>query len=92
MHKNITPCPKFYSDRGRIMLDKIDEYKYNIINNEEVRLMTKDEFNSYNRGIALNTVKLERGEMSQKDFITTMKVILGKEVFQETIQIIDENK
>lgn len=54
--------------------------------------MTKDEFNSYNRGIALNTIKLERGEMSQKDFVTTMKVILGKDVFQETIEIMEENK
>jgi hypothetical protein len=55
-------------------------------------VMTKDEFNSYNRGIALNTIKLERGEMSQKDFVTTMKVILGKDVFQETIEIMEENK
>jgi DNA polymerase III sliding clamp (beta) subunit (PCNA family) len=52
--------------------------------------MTAKEFESYTRSIALNTIKLERGEMSQKDYVKTMKVILGKETFEETIKILDE--
>ncbi|MCL1881568.1 MAG: hypothetical protein FWF76_05260 [Oscillospiraceae bacterium] len=52
--------------------------------------MTTKEFESFTRGIAHNTVKLERGIIDTKEFFKTMKVLLGKEIFDETIRIMDE--
>jgi hypothetical protein len=54
--------------------------------------MTKQEFDSYTRGIANSTIKLERGLITQEQHILDMKVILGKETFKEAQEIIDESK
>ena len=54
--------------------------------------MTAQEFKSYTRGIANSTIKLERGEITSEQHILDMKVLLGKEVFSEAREIIDENK
>ena len=52
--------------------------------------MTTKEFESLTGGIALNTVRLKRGEMSIEDFEKFMKITLGKEMFQRAIEILDE--
>lgn len=52
--------------------------------------MTAEEYESLTGGIVLNTVKLERGEMSVVDYVKAMKVIFGKEIFKKTIEILDE--
>jgi len=52
--------------------------------------MTTKEFESFTRGIAHSTVKLERGLIDTKEFAKTMKVLLGLEVFEETVKIMDE--
>ena len=53
--------------------------------------MTAKEFESYTRGIANSTIKLERGLITKEQHILDMKVILGKDIFKETAEIIDEN-
>ncbi|MCL1823254.1 MAG: hypothetical protein FWG44_03540 [Oscillospiraceae bacterium] len=53
--------------------------------------MTAKEFESLTSGIAANTIKLDRGEMSIKDYVKLMKIILGKEVFEKAIEILDED-
>jgi hypothetical protein len=53
--------------------------------------MTTKEFESLTSGIAANTIKLDRGEMSTKDYVKLMKIILGKEVFERAIEILDED-
>gem|GEM_PF-1141111 len=53
--------------------------------------VTAKEFESLTSGIAANTIKLDRGEMSIKDYVKLMKIILGKEVFEKAIEILDED-
>ncbi|MCL1823291.1 MAG: hypothetical protein FWG44_03725 [Oscillospiraceae bacterium] len=45
--------------------------------------MTKDEFNSYQRSIALQVLLADKGKITQKDMSTAIKIILGKEIFEE---------
>jgi hypothetical protein len=52
--------------------------------------MTTKEFETLTRGIAHNTIKLERGIIDTKEFAVTMKVLLGKEIFKEAKEIMDE--
>jgi hypothetical protein len=51
--------------------------------------MTKDEFNSYNRGTAYHVIKFERGEIDGETLITALKVQLGSEVFEQAKSIMD---
>jgi hypothetical protein len=45
--------------------------------------MTKDEFNSYQRSIALQVLLADKGKITQKDMGVALKIIIGKEVFEE---------
>jgi len=53
--------------------------------------MTAEEFKSFKRALALEAVRFKRGEMEKDDYYKTLVVTLGKEVFEETIQILDND-
>ena len=46
--------------------------------------MTTKEFDSYARGIAIKTIKLELGKMTVEEFAKEMKIVLGKDLYSET--------
>jgi len=51
--------------------------------------MTAEEFKSFKRGLALDAIKFKRGEMEKDDYYKTLVVTLGREIFEETINILD---
>ncbi|MCL1865930.1 MAG: hypothetical protein FWF82_00810 [Oscillospiraceae bacterium] len=53
--------------------------------------MTTKEYESLTCGIALNAIRFDRGEMDKKTFMKNLKIILGKDVFEKTIAIMDED-
>ena len=52
--------------------------------------MTIEEFKSFKRAIAHNTVKFRRGKLDKDEFYEALVVTLGKDIFDETIQIMNE--
>jgi hypothetical protein len=56
-----------------------------------VKIMTLEEFNSFKRGLSLDIVKFNRGKMDKEEFYKSMVTILGKDIFEETIQVFDND-
>jgi hypothetical protein len=53
--------------------------------------MTSEEFKSFKRGIALDAVKFKRGKMDKDEFYKSLVITLGKEIFEETVRILDND-
>jgi hypothetical protein len=51
--------------------------------------MNVKEFESFTRGISIDVVRFNRGEISKEDFYKNMVVKLGKDTFTKTIEILD---
>ena len=52
--------------------------------------MTKQEFESYTRGIAYDMLRFKRKEIDGDELFKAMKVKIGKEIFKEAQEIMDE--
>ena len=53
--------------------------------------MTKQEFESLAGNIVLNAMKLDRGEMTQKEFMQAMKMTFDEKLFEKAEKILNEN-
>ena len=53
--------------------------------------MTLEEFKSFKRGIAFDVVKFNRGKMDKDEFYKSVVATFGKEIFEEVIQIMDND-
>jgi hypothetical protein len=53
--------------------------------------MTKQEFESYTRGIAYDVIQFKRGKIDADELYKSMKVKLGKETFKAAQEIMDED-
>jgi predicted secreted protein len=54
--------------------------------------MTVEEFRSFKRSVAIDAVRLNRGKMSQEDYYETLVATFGKDIFEEVIKVMDEEK
>jgi hypothetical protein len=54
--------------------------------------MTKQEFESYTRGIATPVVEFRRGEIDGDKLFQRLYAVLGKETFEATEKLLDEAK
>ena len=52
--------------------------------------MTGEEFKAFTRGLANPAVKYKRGEISGDELYKSLYVVLGKDTFVETEQLLDE--
>ena len=52
--------------------------------------MTSEEFKAFKRSIAIPAVEYKRGEISAEKLYKMLFVVLGKETFIETEQLLDE--
>ena len=52
--------------------------------------MTLEEFKAFKRSIATPAVEFKRGEISGEKLYKMLYVVLGKETFLETEQLLDE--
>jgi hypothetical protein len=52
--------------------------------------MTTEEFKAFKRSIATPAVEFKRGEISGEKLYKMLYVVLGKETFIETEQLLDE--
>ncbi|MCL2108689.1 MAG: hypothetical protein FWH20_05010 [Oscillospiraceae bacterium] len=53
--------------------------------------MTKQGFKNYQRGIALQVVLADKGKISQTDMSKALKIIVGKDIFEEVEQGLDDD-
>jgi hypothetical protein len=56
-----------------------------------VKDMTLEEFKSFKRAISKDVVRFNRGEIDKAVFYKNMVITLGKDTFEETIKIMDED-
>lgn len=54
--------------------------------------MTSDEFKAFKRSLANPVVKYKLGKISADDLCEALYVVLGKETYDETKQLIEEAK
>ena len=54
--------------------------------------MTKQEFESFSRGIAYDVIRFQRKEIDGDELCVAVKVKLGNDVFNEAEKIIDESR
>ena len=54
--------------------------------------MTQEEFKAFKRSLANPAVKFKQGEISANDLYEALFVVLGKETFDETKQLLEEAK
>ena len=54
--------------------------------------MTLEEFKSFKRGIVIDAVKFKRKKISEEDFYEKLVATFGKEIFEEVIDIMDNDK
>jgi hypothetical protein len=52
--------------------------------------MTIEEFKSFKRGLAYDAVQLRRKKMTEEEYYRSLVVALGKDIFEETITVMDE--
>ena len=54
--------------------------------------MTQEEFKSFKRSLASPAVKFKNGNISAEELYESLYVVLGKETFEETEQLLKEAK
>jgi hypothetical protein len=52
--------------------------------------MTKQEFESYTRGIAYDVIQFKRGKISGDELYKAMRIKIGRETFDSTLKLMDE--
>ena len=50
----------------------------------------RQDFKSFVKSLALQAIQLDRGKMSQGEYIQALKVVIGENIFEEVERILDK--